>query len=238
MIARRFRAVSAFVGLSLVVLGGCPGLNGTETIPLNNNSVSGQSATQTGGDQTATDPSGTTAGSQTPSPSQSSPPSSDNQSPPADPSDFTPATGKAATPPNAPITYGPWNVRLRVATSPDGLNWTRTGVTITDQGDVPSVIAADGKLWVFYVIWRDADDTAGLANTTVAAHSADLVHWTFKKLQFTDRIRGQFHVELLNAFDQPFFNVPNLTPNNSEFGKVTSTQNLPLNVQLAFKLIF
>ena len=59
-----------------------------------------------------------------------------------------------------------------------------------------------------------------------------------KKLQFTDRVRGQFHIELLNAFDQPFFNVPNLSPNSSDFGKVTSTQNLALNVQLAFKLIF
>ena len=59
-----------------------------------------------------------------------------------------------------------------------------------------------------------------------------------KKFQFTDRVRAQFHVELLNAFDQPFFNVPNLTPNSADFGKVTSTQNLPLNVQLAFKLIF
>jgi hypothetical protein len=59
-----------------------------------------------------------------------------------------------------------------------------------------------------------------------------------KKLQVTDRVRGQFHIELLNAFDQPFFNVPNLTPNSADFGKVTSTQNLALNVQLAFKLIF
>jgi hypothetical protein len=59
-----------------------------------------------------------------------------------------------------------------------------------------------------------------------------------KKVQFTDRVRGQFHIELLNAFDQPFFNVPNLDPRSSDFGKVTSTQNLALNVQLAFKLIF
>ncbi len=59
-----------------------------------------------------------------------------------------------------------------------------------------------------------------------------------KRLQINDRVRGQFHIELLNAFDQPFFNVPNLDPTSSDFGKVTSTQNLPLNVQLAFKLIF
>ena len=59
-----------------------------------------------------------------------------------------------------------------------------------------------------------------------------------KRFQFTASVRGQFHIELLNAFDQPFFNVPNLDPTSSDFGKVTSTQNLPLNVQLAFKLIF
>ena len=59
-----------------------------------------------------------------------------------------------------------------------------------------------------------------------------------KRLQFTSSVRGQFHIEFLNAFDQPFFNVPNLDPTSSDFGKVTSTQNLPLNVQLAFKLIF
>jgi hypothetical protein len=59
-----------------------------------------------------------------------------------------------------------------------------------------------------------------------------------KPFQFTASVRGQFHIELLNAFDQPFFNVPNLDPTSSDFGKVTSTQNLPLNVQLGFKLIF
>jgi hypothetical protein len=59
-----------------------------------------------------------------------------------------------------------------------------------------------------------------------------------KRVQLTNRVRGQFHIELLNAFDQPFFNQPNLDPLSSDFGKVTSTQNLPLNVQLAFKLVF
>lgn len=59
-----------------------------------------------------------------------------------------------------------------------------------------------------------------------------------KRIQFSSRVRGQIHIEMLNAFDQPFFNVPNLDPTSSDFGKVTSTQNLPLNVQLAFKLVF
>jgi len=59
-----------------------------------------------------------------------------------------------------------------------------------------------------------------------------------KRFQFTDRVRGQFHIELLNAFNQAFFNIPNLDPTSSDFGKVTDTQNLPLNVQLAFKIVF
>ena len=59
-----------------------------------------------------------------------------------------------------------------------------------------------------------------------------------KRFRFTDRVRAQFHLEMLNAFDQPFFNQPDLNPTSSNFGKVTSTQNLPLNIQLAMKLIF
>jgi hypothetical protein len=59
-----------------------------------------------------------------------------------------------------------------------------------------------------------------------------------KRFQFTDRVRAQFHVELLNAFDQAVFEQPNFNPTSSDFGKVVGTYNLPLNVQLAFKLIF
>jgi hypothetical protein len=75
--------------------------------------------------------------------------------------------------------------------------------------------------------------------TSLRQQTLSLMDLSFvKRLQFNDRFRGQFHLELLNAFDQPFFNAPSLDPTNSNFGKVTSTQNLPLNVQLAFKLIF
>jgi hypothetical protein len=75
--------------------------------------------------------------------------------------------------------------------------------------------------------------------SSVRQQTLSLMDLSFvKRLQFTGRVRGQFHIELLNAFDQPFFNVPNLDPTSSDFGKVTSTQNLPLNVQLAFKIIF
>jgi hypothetical protein len=74
---------------------------------------------------------------------------------------------------------------------------------------------------------------------SIRQQTLNLIDLSFvKRFQFTGRVRGQFHIELLNAFDQPFFNVPNLDPTSSNFGKVTSTQNLPLNVQLAFKIVF
>jgi hypothetical protein len=75
--------------------------------------------------------------------------------------------------------------------------------------------------------------------SSVKQQALNLMDLSFvKKFQFTDRVRAQFHVEKLNAFDQPVFNIPNLDPTSSDFGKVTSTLNLPLNVQIAFKLVF
>jgi hypothetical protein len=75
--------------------------------------------------------------------------------------------------------------------------------------------------------------------SSVKQQALNLMDLSFvKKFQFTDRVRAQFHVEMLNAFDQPVFNIPNLDPTSSDFGKVTSTLNLPLNVQIAFKLVF
>ena len=59
-----------------------------------------------------------------------------------------------------------------------------------------------------------------------------------KQLRFGSRVRGQFHLEFLNAFNEAVFNNPNTDPLNAEFGKVTSQANLPRDIQIAFKLIF
>ncbi|MGQ9651750.1 MAG: hypothetical protein ACUVXJ_16730 [Phycisphaerae bacterium] len=101
-------------------------------------------------------------------------------------SDFTPASGAAV----GPSGYGPWNNRLRVATSSDGMNWTRTGVTLADQADVPCCLVVDGTLWVFFVIWQDATGSPDLTNTTVAACSRDLVRWVYRKLEFAGLPQG------------------------------------------------
>jgi hypothetical protein len=59
-----------------------------------------------------------------------------------------------------------------------------------------------------------------------------------KQLRLGSRVRGQFHVELINAFNEAVFNNPNTDPLNAEFGKVTTQANLPRDIQLAVKLIF
>jgi len=54
----------------------------------------------------------------------------------------------------------------------------------------------------------------------------------------TDRVRAQFHAEFLNAFNNAVFSNPNTDPTNVDFGKVTTQNNLPRDIQLALKLIF
>ena len=59
-----------------------------------------------------------------------------------------------------------------------------------------------------------------------------------KQVRMNDRVRAQFHVELLNAFNRAVYANPNTDPTNADFGKVTSQTNLPRDIQLAMKLVF
>jgi Carboxypeptidase regulatory-like domain/TonB dependent receptor-like, beta-barrel len=59
-----------------------------------------------------------------------------------------------------------------------------------------------------------------------------------KQIRLSDRVRGQFHVELLNAFNRAVYANPNTDPTNADFGKVTSQTNLPRDIQLAMKIVF
>jgi hypothetical protein len=59
-----------------------------------------------------------------------------------------------------------------------------------------------------------------------------------KQLHMRGRVRAQLHVEFLNAFNRPVFNNPNTDPTSADFGKVTSQNNLPRDIQLAAKIVF
>jgi hypothetical protein len=51
-------------------------------------------------------------------------------------------------------------------------------------------------------------------------------------------VRAQIHLELYNAFNNVFYNNPNLDPTSSEFGKVSSQNNVPRNIQIGTKIVF
>ncbi len=59
-----------------------------------------------------------------------------------------------------------------------------------------------------------------------------------KQVRVSDRVRMQFHVEFLNAFNRAVYANPNTDPTNADFGKVTSQTNLPRDIQLAAKIVF
>ncbi len=52
------------------------------------------------------------------------------------------------------------------------------------------------------------------------------------------RVRAQVHIELYNAFNDVFYNNANLSPTSADFGKVTSQNNLPRNIQIGTKVLF
>lgn len=80
-------------------------------------------------------------------------------------SDFTPPTGKAADQGG----QGPWNQRLIIATSTNGLDFARTNQVVTDQGAVPD-LAQDNNGWIYlyYTGWTVGAEQ----NKTVVAISA------------------------------------------------------------------
>jgi hypothetical protein len=59
-----------------------------------------------------------------------------------------------------------------------------------------------------------------------------------KQVPMGGRVRAQFNVEFLNAFNLVAFNDANTDPTNADFGKVTSQQNLPRDIQLGFKIVW
>src|SRR3954468_733273 len=59
-----------------------------------------------------------------------------------------------------------------------------------------------------------------------------------KQVPLQGRVRLQFNVEILNALNRVVYNDANTDPTNANFGKVTSQNNLPREIQLAAKIVF
>jgi len=60
----------------------------------------------------------------------------------------------------------------------------------------------------------------------------------FKQFAPVERMRVQFRVEALNAFNTPRFNLPNLSVTSTTFGQITSQFNAPRQLQFGLKLLW
>jgi carboxypeptidase family protein len=59
-----------------------------------------------------------------------------------------------------------------------------------------------------------------------------------KRVRFGDRMRAQFHIEFLNAFNKTVYSNPSTDPTSANFGRVTQQTNLPRDIQIAAKFVF
>jgi hypothetical protein len=59
-----------------------------------------------------------------------------------------------------------------------------------------------------------------------------------KNTRITERFKGQFRLEALNALNHPMFAAPNTNPYNSAYGTVTATKALPRRLQVSLKVQF
>jgi hypothetical protein len=59
-----------------------------------------------------------------------------------------------------------------------------------------------------------------------------------KKVSISETVKVELRGEFLNAFNHAQFNNPSLDPTSTNFGIITSQNNLPRNVQLGFKVTF
>jgi hypothetical protein len=60
----------------------------------------------------------------------------------------------------------------------------------------------------------------------------------FKTFGFTERVKGQFRAEALNATNTPLFYGPNTSFGSGSFGKITSQANFSRQLQLALRFSF
>jgi hypothetical protein len=59
-----------------------------------------------------------------------------------------------------------------------------------------------------------------------------------KQVPIGGRVHAQINIEFLNALNRTVFNDANTDPTNGNFGKVTSQNNLPRDIQIGAKIVF
>jgi hypothetical protein len=108
------------------------------------------------------------------------------------------------------------------------------GAVQTNGVDDPAKQRADQRIQLVNYIRTLPSRTSNLRGPTLNLWDMSFV----KMLQLAGRTRLEVHIELYNAFNEVFYNDPSLDPRSASFGKVTSQNNLPRNVQIGTKFTF
>jgi hypothetical protein len=100
--------------------------------------------------------------------------------------------------------------------------------------DDPAKQRADRRIQLANYVRTLPSRTSSLRGPTLNMWDMSFV----KMLQLAGHTRLEVHIELYNAFNTVFYNDPNLDPRSASFGKVTSQNNLPRNIQIGTKFTF
>ena len=60
----------------------------------------------------------------------------------------------------------------------------------------------------------------------------------FKNMKINERLRAQLRAEAFNVFNHPQFGIPTTGITSNAFGRISSQQNSPRDIQLALKFLF
>jgi hypothetical protein len=104
----------------------------------------------------------------------------------------------------------------------------------TNGDDDPAKQRADQRIRLANNLRYFPSRIAGLRGQGLRLWDISIV----KRVRLTDRVRAQFHAEFLNAFNTAVFANPITDPTRADFGRVTTQNNLPRDIQLALKLVF
>ncbi len=106
-------------------------------------------------------------------------------------SDYTPASGETTNPMDDGTSGGgPWASRLLLATSSDGLNFTKLLVSLSDQADVATVTTdSNGCVWTYFISCQSAVVQNQQCVITSALSPDNGSSWIYKRITlngFTD----------------------------------------------------
>jgi hypothetical protein len=113
-----------------------------------------------------------------------------------------------------------------------------TGISPATSGDIGQRI----DNWINPAAFSTAPAlTFGNVSRTIPLRGPGLANWDislFKNFTIRERVKAQFRLEGLNAFNTPYFRSPNISLGTTSFGKVLSQGNFPRFVQIGGRLYF